>query len=408
METEEEDGGSYQLTMEADALERWCQEVYDEFQPQGADLTPPPKFAHVGIVEDPSKSRSTKQSRNRGAAARVEELNAFLAAALGATLERDRRLQLEDKVGRFLGRPGGAPGQLLGSATCMSVRRLWAYRARPFRDLWLRIIMATGLNPIVPLPDAIAKLTLAEHVEEHHEALKDRNMARQSKIPGTTQMVVSEPRESVYARHAQSPHGSPRGSPRASRPASGVSQATAQSFGGTAQTLGRHDATTKPSSAAAKSAAAGEAATPPPHWEQKRLQTETVVNACIRPGAASAPPDLTNMGYASAAPEMAYTFEARRKFGQVIAKQERSSEERRFLSKSDGARHHRANHGAGAHSLLAPGGIRGHFHNTAFHHKAYIYIYIYIYMYMYMYIYIYIYIYMYMYIYIYIYIYMYI
>jgi len=68
--------------------------------------------------------------------------------------------------------------------------------------------------------------------------------------------------------------------------------------------------------------------------------------------------------------EMAYTFEARQQFQQVLAKQQRASDERRFLASQ------RMSTGTvkqfGPSSLSHPEGIRGHFHNSMGHiaHKG--------------------------------------
>jgi len=74
---------------------------------------------------------------------------------------------------------------------------------------------------------------------------------------------------------------------------------------------------------------------------------------------------------AAAAP--AYTFEARRKFQQVVSTHSRESDEQRFLASERNLRRRgvsmgdlkRGPHGSGAHSPLAFSGPRGHFHNSS-------------------------------------------
>lgn len=98
-------------------------------------------------------------------------------------------------------------------------------------------------------------------------------------------------------------------------------------------------------------------------WEERRQHTEALVNQCLPTGA----PGST---------EVAYSFDARRKFMQVLAKQCRASDEQRFLAASAGAQRSASSgarldsraarsRGAGAFAQSAPGGVRGHFHSSA-------------------------------------------
>lgn len=63
---------------------------------------------------------------------------------------------------------------------------------------------------------------------------------------------------------------------------------------------------------------------------------------------------------------MSYTFEARRQFQQVMAKQQRASDERRFLASERSASGGRLfdPRTYGTTSLRSPTGVRGHFHNS--------------------------------------------
>jgi len=111
----------------------------------------------------------------------------------------------------------------------------------------------------------------------------------------------------------------------------------------------------------------------PPPWEEKRQHTESLVNAVIdgsrrETRGASAEADVAP---GPEAPQLAFTFDARRKFQQVLSTQNRASDERRFLSAEhrissgfSSASSLRRNRGSGAHSMSAPAGPRGHFHNS--------------------------------------------
>jgi len=116
-------------------------------------------------------------------------------------------------------------------------------------------------------------------------------------------------------------------------------------------------------------------------WEERRQHTETLVNQALHSEPRGAPLEVGDDDDVASAEQpqgMAYTFEARRKFQQVLGAQTRASNERRFLSSqqrlgrslTSGSGGLRRGHGAGAHSTSAPAGTRGHFHNGAAHHFA--------------------------------------
>mmetsp|Transcript_25878 Transcript_25878/g.59995 ORF Transcript_25878/g.59995 Transcript_25878/m.59995 type:complete len:330 (-) Transcript_25878:129-1118(-) len=113
--------------------------------------------------------------------------------------------------------------------------------------------------------------------------------------------------------------------------------------------------------------------TPQP-WEEKRQQTERLVNACI--DAKAKPPSSSQEAAGAEAldttkpkAEMSYTFEARRQFQQVMAKQQRASDERKFFASEKGLGVPSCR--VGPTSLSSPNGLRGHFHNSVGVKSAY-------------------------------------
>ena len=142
---------------------------------------------------------------------------------------------------------------------------------------------------------------------------------------------------------------------------------------------------------------AGRSNRTPQPWEEKRQQTERLVNQCIQcidttrssalvSGAeglkAEVAGEMAENGETEEAlnqteplteapgkAEMAYTFEARRQFQQVMAKQQRASDERRFFAAEKGSGLPSCR--LGPTSLSAPNGLRGHFHNSVGVRSAY-------------------------------------
>ena len=112
-------------------------------------------------------------------------------------------------------------------------------------------------------------------------------------------------------------------------------------------------------------------------WEEKRQQTERLVNRCIEtqakgPDISGAVPEPTSgetLDQTRPKAEMAYTFEARRQFQQVMAKQQRASDERKFFAAEKGLGVPSCR--VGPTSLSAPNGLRGHFHNSVGVKSAY-------------------------------------
>lgn len=110
-------------------------------------------------------------------------------------------------------------------------------------------------------------------------------------------------------------------------------------------------------------------------WEEKRQNTEKLVNHVLKSGAkGSQTEQCTPEDGDDGSPQMKFTFDARRKFQQVLQNQVRASNERKFLASErlsntvdfdlPFAGTYGKNRGTGAHSMSALKGIRSHFHNS--------------------------------------------
>eukprot|EP00931_Biecheleriopsis_adriatica_P085836 TRINITY_DN60621_c0_g1_i1.p1 TRINITY_DN60621_c0_g1~~TRINITY_DN60621_c0_g1_i1.p1 ORF type:complete len:959 (+),score=179.16 TRINITY_DN60621_c0_g1_i1:74-2878(+) len=339
----EREGEEYQLTLEAEALSSWCNEVHLHYAPLCDQLAAPPR-PPSGPALDQTGTRLKPLPRNVGAAARVGEINRFIKSVLNATVTKSGApLRDEPKVRQLLRRPGmtAEDQHVAGSVThavCMNQRRLWAHLCRTHRESWLKLIRAVGLNPQLPMeskhPPEGRGQPIDSYIQEEIAKIQSLNKARPDKVSGLApgqEMRVAEPKERVKVRSDED---------------KAAGQATLQD-----------------------SAPKG----PPPPWEDKRQQTETLVNRCIMtedtqrgmPGLDSTQPQQLDVTMKSSKAEMAYSFEARRQFQQVLAKQQRASDERRFFAaEKSGGRRMAGSRSVGPSSLNAPGGVRGHFHNS--------------------------------------------
>jgi hypothetical protein len=96
-------------------------------------------------------------------------------------------------------------------------------------------------------------------------------------------------------------------------------------------------------------------------WEERRQQTEVLVNQCLQSDASAAQGTKA---------EMSYTFDARRMFLQSLSKQQRASDEQRFLAsekqleQSGSANVEAQARGAGSFPLSHESGVLGHFHSS--------------------------------------------
>eukprot|EP00933_Yihiella_yeosuensis_P071164 TRINITY_DN79363_c0_g1_i1.p1 TRINITY_DN79363_c0_g1~~TRINITY_DN79363_c0_g1_i1.p1 ORF type:complete len:846 (-),score=135.71 TRINITY_DN79363_c0_g1_i1:99-2507(-) len=344
-------GDKHHLTMETEVLNRWCQEVYGEYAPICDKLAPPPRPATSGGTASQSALQLTLKldkdqtqqekplPRNSSAEVRVKELNDFLQSVLEATVTTTGLpLQSEKKVQKLLSRPDGlGAGRTFSSAVIMGKRNLWAYQSRPNREVWLKLMRAVGLNPDLklrhPLGSEVEVKPVKEHIQDDVKKVQSLNVAR--------------PKGGEGAPTNRQPKVAVRQIPQKVE----VEQGRAQHIIGVACHAGTH-------------------------WEDKRQNTDTIVNRCIKADSSASDQitslldtvdpqlDQTNI---SGTTGLAYTFEARRQFQQVLAKQERASDERRFLGAeragstvggSAGTR------GYGNSSLANPSGVRGHFHTS--------------------------------------------
>lgn len=274
---------AFQLTIETAKMKELCREVYDNYRDLSENLLSPSVFTEAtGRMQ-------------------VNSLNSFLTSLLQATVAGTTDLIQNDPQVQSLCPPGVPKAKIL-SAVCMGQRRQWAYYVRPHRDVWIRIMRAAGVNPLVALDEKkhrtyVAKLeTLKDAIDAEQAKLTSMNAVRSSGAQPAFQ--TSEPRGKVRIEAKQ--------------------------------VVSNHR----------------------PPWEEKRHHTEMLVNRCIL--ASSTGSDARNVTTAATAPEMVYTFEARRQFQQAAA--ERSLRGGTALSKTYA--------GPGASSLSALAGVRSHFHNT--------------------------------------------
>merc|ERR1719321_844238 len=218
----------------------------------------------------------------------MNKLNKFLENVMDmATVNELTPLQNEIKVQQFFRKPGDEVEVLtvnprtFNVVVCMNRRRLWSYAVRPFRELWLRLFKAVGLDPVVPMPAMPEEQPIEAHIDKEINQQRKANVARPEKVeysglpPGLETMRSRAEREKVEVRSLR---------PADLYPATqkiGLLEDGVQS-------------NVKP-------------------WEQRRQQTEVLVNQCLQSDASAA------HGKA----EMSYTFDARRMFLQSLSKQQR-------------------------------------------------------------------------------------
>jgi hypothetical protein len=269
----------------------------------------------------------------------MNKLNKFLENVMDMATVNELTampLQNEIKVQQFFRKPGDEVEVLtvnprtFNIAACMNRRRLWSYAVRPFRELWLRLFRAVGLDPVVPMPAMPEEQPIEAHIDKEISQQRKANVARPDKVeysglpPGLETMRARAEREKVEVRSLR---------PADLYPATekiGLLEDGVQS-------------NVKP-------------------WEERRQQTETLVNQCLQSDAAA------TQGNTKA--EMSYTFDARRMFLQSLSKQQRASDEQRFLAAEKrldqiGSYMMDAQaRGAGAFPLNHQSGVLGHFHSS--------------------------------------------
>jgi len=320
----------YDLTIEVEQLEQWCEELYRELHEHCPNLNDPT------MVLRASTSEQKSSSRNRQGAQKMNKLNKFLDNVMDpATVNELTALPLQNeiKVQQFFRKPGDEVEVLtvnprtFNVTACMNRRRLWSYAVRPFRELWLRLFKAVGLDPIVPMPPMPEEQPIEAHIDKELGQQRKANVARPEKVgysglpPGLETMRSRAEREKVEVRSLR---------PADLYPATdniGLLEDGLQS-------------TVKP-------------------WEERRQQTETLVNQCLQSEAAQ-----------GTKAEMSYTFDARRMFLQSLSKQQRASDEQRFLAaekrldQSGSTAMESQARGAGSFPLSHQSGVLGHFHSS--------------------------------------------
>eukprot|EP00928_Gymnodinium_smaydae_P034791 TRINITY_DN24583_c0_g2_i2.p1 TRINITY_DN24583_c0_g2~~TRINITY_DN24583_c0_g2_i2.p1 ORF type:complete len:848 (-),score=101.26 TRINITY_DN24583_c0_g2_i2:159-2393(-) len=157
------EGDEYQLIYAVEELEQLCYDIYREIEHRTEDVPAPPS---LGI-----NSRSLP--RNTSGPTRLKPINTFLAALLTAVdADTGEPLNTLPSVQALFARPGSAGSrQPVKSAVCLGQRRLWAHVLRPYRDFWLMLHKAVGLQPLVPLPIHLAPSVLVEQpIVDHIDA----------------------------------------------------------------------------------------------------------------------------------------------------------------------------------------------------------------------------------------------
>lgn len=398
--------GEIQLTVELGVLESWCAElskVYGERSPglrrpevassslvaakagagsRDAAMGSDEEVAEVGAGESaPQQPVRTER--------KLAKLNAFFAAVVSAMAD-DRSGELQREAQRFLSPP---VGQMQGStaarilqATCENRRCLWSYEVGRYRDRWLQLFRAVGLNPLVYGANAAGATSGGSAAQQQVAELMRTgglNVARSAAAlssMGRQRMQIRAPRSKVQIR------SSPDTTEGAASPTAG----------------GAGDAWASGGAQSAQGSGIGARTLP---WDEKREQSEVLINECLAKGAVRRGAEAAveqGDGQGGDGSGLGYSFEARRTFQQLEVKQQRASDEQRFLgaqrrlaraqaaggaataaaapagSSSPGAQLLGAStpppplragrqlqqRGAGASSLTAAHGVRGHFHNT--------------------------------------------
>jgi len=311
------------VNVELPVFLQWCAAIH-------ADLS-----SNTPLLPEPPRSGS--RSRSRKAVPAVSEINSFLSGVLS----RQECAQVRELLCPSC--MGLSSTCELKSVVCLGHRKLWAYQSRPHRDEWIRLIRASGLDPLVALPDIEIHKTIADHIDDGEARRTLSNIARadaslMSSVPSAGKVVVRDPPTRIRAARETDAAGS-----------------------------SDWNVTRKLDDAVRL--------TP---WEERREHTESLVNQVINAKAAprTCATDFALDAASESVPkqmQLAYTFEARRKFQQVVSTHSRESAEQRFLSMENSLRRRGTSmgdlvtktHGSGAHSPSAYSGPRGHFHNSS-------------------------------------------
>jgi uncharacterized protein YkwD len=432
----------YQLCFEADEFSARCSNVFTELLRYNQELRPPPAVK--------AARSDSSLTRNRSGAAKIEGLSNFLQSLCTLeNVETEEPMSNMPPVQALFAKPGAGrkdPSKQLPlgirSASAMGMRRLWAHRVRSHRSLWLLLHRVVGLHPLVALPihrapAVLARQSINEHIKKDVSEQTRRNVAKpDAKYTGVPtslagMAIKDAPKrlqtgammeESILKKMDKDADGLMDIREAA---AMGISAADFKAIdadgSGTVDEAELKDALMAMSDRSKTlnqelleertnlrkktgrllpgiGGGDGAAAAPLAPWEDQRQQVENLVNSSLVP----AQQDNSDIGPAPA--EVAYSFESRRRFQQVNAKQKRASAEsvdlgaERKNAKLVGAgsavtstgrlaaggylqgphtasglgpaNHAARSCGAGAFSSSAPTGVRGHFHNSlAVHQK---------------------------------------
>eukprot|EP00929_Paragymnodinium_shiwhaense_P038811 TRINITY_DN20465_c0_g1_i1.p1 TRINITY_DN20465_c0_g1~~TRINITY_DN20465_c0_g1_i1.p1 ORF type:complete len:1062 (-),score=306.21 TRINITY_DN20465_c0_g1_i1:105-3290(-) len=387
----------YQLVFQVEELEQWALQLHADLQPRADKALPQP----------PSTALLERQcERGRVGDSWRKQMNSFLKAVFSAVdKETGTLLRHDSVVSRLFGRPTGGSGSQMVSAVSIGYRRLWAQKMRPNRSLWLLLHKTCGLHPLMPLPvhrapGVLERKTIQAHMEADMQDQARRNVAKpEAKYsglpPSLEKMQTHKLTQRVHARGGEDKVAEAAGvtteGGSLSSSATVKEDRTTRMKREIAEERAEAEAQRK---AILEAAGVGDSQVP---WSEKRQQTETLINGSVLASVKSGGGDkdrgsskaskATDGGASVAA--VAVTFEARRRFVQVNAKQQRMSKESQALGEQRKAARSmsgslankfkpglptagglgQANHmarscGSGAFSASAPGGTLGHFHNS--------------------------------------------
>lgn len=282
------------------------------------------RFAHY-----PSLHKIPAANTGNPAPIPVEDMRAFLRSCVPNIADH---VTFRQEVLPFFQLPAIALLTTLDIAAGKeSVRHMWVYRTQRFRANWIRICKAVGCNPLCPVPEHLqtrkaqtAPIGPMSHVMEPRPLTLSRAVGKNIANTRKTNKVTIRPmRVPVSIRSAPEDRDSV------------VSNASAPS---PAREL---------------------------PWEEKRRLQEERINGTLNAGDSA----LTR----SSSAQCTVTVDARRRFLASMQKQERASEEARFLCRdhdSSGGLRPTRSIGSGAFSLEAPGGTGGHFHSSVSQHQC--------------------------------------
>jgi hypothetical protein len=265
-----DDGESYLVAVEKDALLRWCASMHSQFSADYPGLeapTDPDSFlASMLVVSNPSSGKLMQSEP------KVQKM----------------LMSQNDDLSNLLSQP-----HVFASTRTVSERQTWGYEAPPYRDAWLRIIRAIGLKPFPKLESCAVGKTPGPSVN----AVK---ATKKCHVGKAGQVQVRDPKPKVLQRSADSGQ-------------------TIEDKGSMQMPVHSWDEKRHHSEGLVNTCISG----PPPG------STERDVLA-----AAGFGDDFAASGSASSGRSLSVTFAARRKFQQVDAKHTRDSDEQRYIGQT--------------------------------------------------------------------------